>query len=63
MFEIALQFDKDAYRMVYAVQIDRRVYVLHAFQQKSKHGVSTPRQHVDLIVQRCKQASKMKKKS
>lgn len=35
MFEIALQFDTDAYRTVYAVQIGRRVYLLHAFQKKS----------------------------
>ena len=61
VFEIALRFDKDAYRVVYAVQIGRRVYVLHAFQKKSKHGISTPRQDVDLIEQRYKQALKMEK--
>jgi phage-related protein len=63
VFEIALRFDKDAYRMVYAVQIGRRVYVLHAVQKKSKHGISTPRQDVDLIEQRYKQALKMEKES
>ena len=63
VFEIALRFDKDAYRVVYAVQIGRRVYVLHAFQKKSKHGISTPRQDVDLIEQRYKQALKMEKES
>ena len=61
VFEIALRFDKDAYRVVYAVQIGRRVYVLHAFQKKSKHGISTPRQDVDLIEQRYKQALKVEK--
>jgi phage-related protein len=49
--------------MVYAVQIGRRVYVLHAVQKKSKHGISTPRQDVDLIEQRYKQALKMEKES
>ena len=63
VFEIALRFDKDAYRVVYAVQIGRRVYVLHAFQKKSKHGISTPGQDVDLIEQRYKQALKMEKES
>jgi len=61
VFEIALRFDKDAYRAVYAVQVGRRVYVLHAFQKKSKHGISTPRQDVELIEQRYKQALKMEK--
>jgi len=60
VFEIALRFDQDAYRAVYAVQIGRRVYVLHAFQKKAKHGMvsprpARPRQDVDLIEQRYKQ--------
>jgi phage-related protein len=36
--EIALRFDTDAYRTVYAVQIGRRVYVLHAFQKWRKRN-------------------------
>jgi phage-related protein len=48
---------------VYAVQIGRRVYVLHAFQKKSKHGIATPRQDVDVIEQRYRQALKMEKES
>ena len=63
VFEIAVRFDKDAYRAVYAVQIGKRVYVLHAFQKKSKHGIATPRQDVDLIAQRYRQALKMEKES
>jgi phage-related protein len=35
------------------------VYVLHAFQKKSRHGIATPKSDVDLIKQRYKQALKM----
>jgi phage-related protein len=41
---------------VYAVQIGRRIYVLHAFQKKSKHGIKTPRQDAEIIEQRYRQA-------
>jgi phage-related protein len=63
VFEIALRFDKDAYRAVYAVQIGRRVYVLHAFQKKSTHGIATPRPDVEVIEQRYRQALKIEKES
>lgn len=38
VFELALRFRTDAYRVVYAVQIGQDVWVLHAFQKKSKPG-------------------------
>jgi len=63
VFEIALRFDKDAYRAVYAVQIGRRIYVLHAFQKKSKHGIKTPRRDLDVIEQRYRQALRLEKES
>jgi phage-related protein len=47
---------------VYAVQIGRRVYVLHAFQKKSRHGIATPKSDVDLIKQRYRQAVNMEEK-
>jgi len=52
-------FDTDAYRTVYAVQIGRRVYVLDAFQKKSRHGIATPKSDVDMIKQRYRQAVNM----
>jgi phage-related protein len=52
VFEIALRHDAEAYRTVLAVQLGERVYVLHAFQKKSKKGIATPKQDVDLIKQR-----------
>jgi phage-related protein len=38
VFEIALAFKGDAYRVVYAVQIGEDIWVVHAFQKKSKQG-------------------------
>lgn len=52
VFEIALRYQTDAFRVVYAVQIDADVWVVHAFQKKSKTGISTPRQEIDLIRRR-----------
>jgi phage-related protein len=48
---------------VYAVQIGRQIYVLHAFQKKSKHGIKTLRQDVDIIERRYRQALKMEQES
>jgi phage-related protein len=41
---------------VYAVKIGERIYILHAFQKKSKQGIKTPQSDVDLIKQRYKDA-------
>ena len=52
VLEIALHLASGAYRVVLALQIGNRIYVLHAFQKKSKRGIATPKQDVDLIRQR-----------
>ena len=54
VFEIAVRQRGDAYRTVYAVQLDDDVWVLHAFQKKSKTGIKTPKHEVDLIRERIK---------
>jgi phage-related protein len=59
VFEIALRFKTDAYRAVYAVQIGEQVYVLHAFQKKSKSGITTPPQDIETIKRRYRQAVEM----
>ena len=61
VFEIALRFKTDAYRAVYAVQIGEQVYVLHAFQKKSKSGIKTPPQDIEIIKRRYRQAVEMEK--
>ena len=54
VFELALPFRGDAFRVVYAVQLAEEVWVLHAFQKKSKHGRKTPQREIDLIKDRLK---------
>ena len=54
VFEIALRFQGNAFRVIYAVQIDDELWVIHAFQKKSKTGITTPKQDVDLIKERLK---------
>lgn len=46
----------DAYRAVYTVRFAGIVYVLHAFQKKSKRGIATPKHEIALIEQRLKRA-------
>ena len=54
VLEIVDDFDGDAYRVVYTVRFARAVYVLHAFQKKSKSGIETPKPDIDLIERRLK---------
>lgn len=61
VLEIALRYDKEAYRTVVAVQLGKKVYVLHAFQKKSKQGIATPKADVDLIKRRYKEATELAK--
>lgn len=61
MFEVALAWRGDAYRAVYAVQIAEDVWVVHAFQKKSKTGIKTPRPELDLIRQRLQRLKEMLK--
>lgn len=56
VYEIVKRYDTDTYRAVYAVKIGETIYVLHAFQKKSKKGGKTPQADVDLIKQRYKDA-------
>ena len=59
VLEIAVRYDKDAYRTVVALQLGKKLYVLHAFQKKSKRGIETPKRDVDLIKQRYKEAKEL----
>lgn len=61
IFEIALKYDKEAYRCVQAVQLGQKIYVLHAFQKRSKKGIATPQKDIDLIKQRYKEAMELAK--
>lgn len=50
----ALRRRGNAYRVVYAVQLAGSIWVIHAFQKKSKQGVKTPKAEIDLIRARLK---------
>jgi|SRR5208337_4367530 len=54
VMELALKHRGDAYRVVYALQIDEDIWVLHAFQKKSKTGIKTPKAEIDLVHERLK---------
>jgi phage-related protein len=52
VFEIALRFRGDAFRVVYAVQLAKEIWVVHAFQKKSTQGIKTPKREIDLTKER-----------
>jgi phage-related protein len=54
IFEIALRHRGNAYRVIYAVQLGADLWIVHAFQKKSKTGIKTPQVELDLIRERLK---------
>jgi len=58
VFEIALLFQGDAFRVVYSLQF-ADVWVVHAFQMKSTKGIETPKREIDLIRDRLKRLKEM----
>ena len=52
-------FRGDAFRVVYAVQLGADVWVIHAFQKKSKTGIKTPKHEIDLIHARLRRLKEM----
>ena len=58
VIEIIKDYNTDTYRAVYTLKFDDVIYVLHAFQKKSKQGITTPKSDVALIKARLKLAEK-----
>jgi phage-related protein len=54
VFEIVLRHRGNAFRLLYAVKIAADIWVIHAFQKKSKSGIKTPQMEFDLIRERLK---------
>jgi phage-related protein len=54
VFEIALRYRGDAFRVVYAVQLGDDIWVVHAFQKNSTQGIKTPNHEIDLVRERLK---------
>ena len=50
VLEIVENFDGNTWRGVYTIAVAGRVYVLHVFQKKSKSGIATPKQDIDLRI-------------
>ncbi len=61
VLEVVEDHRGDTYRAIYTVRFAERIYVLHMFQKKAKQGIKTPKQDVDLIKQRLKEAEALQK--
>lgn len=56
VLELRERFDTNAYRVVYVVALRKAIYVLHAFNKKSKSGIGLPKPDAELIEARLKRA-------
>jgi len=56
VLEVVEDHRGDTYRAVYTVRFATKLYVLHVFQKKSKHGIATPKKEIDLVRSRLKWA-------
>lgn len=61
VLEVVEDYRGDTYRAIYTVRFTERIYVLHMFQKKAKQGIKTPKQDIDLIKQRLKEAETLQK--
>jgi phage-related protein len=59
VLEIVVKEQDGTWRAVYTVRFKEAVYVLHAFQKKSKRGIATPKSELDLIRQRLAEAERL----
>ena len=59
VLEIVSDHRGDTFRAVYTVRLAGRVYVLHAFQKKSKTGIATPKAEMELVRWRLKRAMEL----
>ena len=59
--EIVKDYRGDTFRAVYTLRYAGTVYVLHAFQKKSKTWRATPRREMELILQRLREAEQIAK--
>jgi phage-related protein len=57
VLEVVDDFDGDTFRAVYTVRFAGAIYVLHAFQKKSRRGIATPRSEIELIRVRLRRAA------
>ena len=58
VMEIAIRYRSDAYRVVYVAEIAGTLWVVHAFQKKSRRGIKTPKAEIELIRARLRRLRK-----
>ena len=56
VLEVVEDYDGNSFRAVYTVKFKGVIYVLHAFQKKSKSGIATPKAEIELVKARFKVA-------
>jgi phage-related protein len=61
VLEVIKDYDGDTFRAVYTVKLAGAIYVLHCFQKKSKKGIKTPPQTIELIQRRLAEATRLHK--
>ena len=61
VLEVVTDYRGDTFRAVYTVRYAATVFVLHAFQKKSKTGRKTPRREIELVKQRLREAEQIAK--
>lgn len=54
MLEVIEDYRGDTFRAVYTVKVANGIYVLHCFQKKSPHGMTTSKQDLDRVADRLK---------
>jgi len=59
VLEVIDDFDGGTFRAVYTVRFADVIYVLHAFQKKSKKGIATPKREIELIKSRLRDAEEL----
>ena len=63
VWELRESYDKNAYRLMCVLALERAIYVLHAFMKKSKRGIDLPRVDAALIASRLKVAQRLDRES
>ena len=59
VIEIVASHRGDTWRAMYTVRYAEAIYVLHAFQKKSKSGIATPKKDMALVRQRLGEAERL----
>jgi len=59
VFEIIARHRGDTWQTAYTIRYPEAIYVLHAFQKKSKSGIATPKRDIDLVNQRLGEAERL----